>query len=103
LMENQVGQANHWLELRLVATAPRDATGARVTITTSVGKQVREVTSGNGHYNTQLSRHLMFGLGGDSGAGNVTIRWPNGEVQVLGDVKADRRLLVTQGGEITAY
>lgn len=103
LMENRVGQDNGWLELRLVATAPRDATGARVTIETSVGEQVREVTSGNGHYNTQLSRHLLFGLGGDSGAGNVTIRWPNGEVQALGDVKAGRRLRVTQGGEITAY
>ena len=72
-----------------MAAAPRDATGARVTLTSSVGKQVREVTSGQGHYNTQSTRRVTFGLGGDDGAANVTIRWPNGEVQILGDVKAE--------------
>ncbi|TNF27325.1 MAG: CRTAC1 family protein [Deltaproteobacteria bacterium] len=100
LFRNNNGQANHRLVLELVATAPRDATGARVTLTTLAGVQVREVTSGHGHYNTQFTRKLYFGLGGDSGAADVTIRWPDGEVQVLGDVKADLHLRVTQGGTV---
>lgn len=101
LFENTVGQANHWLELRLVANAPRDASGARVTIETSAGTQMREIVGPNGHYNTQLTRGAYFGLGGDSGAADVTIRWPDGEVQTLGDVKADHALRVVQGGDIT--
>jgi len=100
LFENRVGQDNGWLVIHLVAEAPRDATGARVTLETSVGTQIREVTSGGGHYNAQHTRALHFGLGGDSGAQDVTIRWPDGEVQVLGDVKANYRLRVTQGGTI---
>ncbi|MFT7580846.1 MAG: hypothetical protein ACI9MR_002520, partial [Myxococcota bacterium] len=100
LFENTLGQNNNALEIRLVATAPKDATGARITLTTSVGTQVREVTSGNGHYNSQLSRGQYFGLGQDSGAADVTIRWPNGEVQVLGNVRANYALEVTQGGAI---
>ncbi|PKN58530.1 MAG: hypothetical protein CVU56_05475 [Deltaproteobacteria bacterium HGW-Deltaproteobacteria-14] len=100
LFRNNNGQQNHWLVLRLVATAPKDATGARVTLVTSVGTQTREVTSGHGHYNTQFTRNVHFGLGGDSGAADVTIRWPNGEVQTLGAVKADVTLRVTQGGAV---
>jgi len=100
LFENRVGQLNRGLVLELVATAPRDATGTRVTLSTSIGAQIREVEAGHGHYNSQWSRKVFFGLGRDSGAHDVTIRWPNGEVQSLGDVKADLTLRVTQGGTI---
>ncbi len=92
---------NASLSLTLVATAPTDATGARVTLRTYVGSQIREVIGGNGHYNTQPSRTLHFGLGQDSAAKDVTIRWPNGEVQVLGHVRTGYSLRVVQGGEIT--
>lgn len=103
LYENQVGQANGWLELRFVAKAPRDATGTRVTLTTSAGPQMREIVGTGSHYNNQRTRAAYFGLGGDSGAADVQIRWPDGEVQALGDVKANQRLLVTQGGEIQVF
>ncbi len=104
LYENVIGRdanvgGNH-LTLRLVGKTPRDATGARITLTSSVGKQVREVVGGTGHYNTQQTRAQVFGLAGDSGASNVSIRWPDGEVQVLGDVKANVTLEVIQGGAI---
>jgi hypothetical protein len=100
LFENR-GAQNAWLTLDLVARAPRDATGARVTLRSFVGTQMREVIGGSGHYNTQQGRTVMFGLGGDSGAREVTIRWPDGEVQVLGDVRTNVALKVVQGGEIT--
>jgi hypothetical protein len=100
LFENR-GADNAWLSLDLVAKAPRDATGARVTLKSFVGTQVREVVGGSGHYNTQQSRRVLFGLGGDSGAREVAIRWPDGEVQALGDVRANFALRVVQGGEVT--
>jgi len=103
LWENTAATGRH-LVIVLEGAAgrsPRDATGARVTLETSVGKQVRTVVSGNGHYNHQSTRALHFGLGGDSGARAVTIRWPDGEEQSLGDVKADVRLHVVQGGEVS--
>lgn len=100
LFENLVGQANGHLTLELVARCPRDATGARVTATTSTGTQTREVTSGGGHYNSQHGRRVVFGLGGDSGARDVTIRWPGGSVTRLGDVAAGHTLRVVQGGDV---
>ena len=99
VFENVAAGGNR-LVVELVGKAPRDATGARVTLETSVGKQVRELVGGTGHYNTQQTRRLHFGLGGDSGAAAVTVRWPDGEVQVLGDVKANQQLRVEQGGAI---
>ncbi|PIE20030.1 MAG: hypothetical protein CSA66_01800 [Proteobacteria bacterium] len=100
IWENRVGDANGHLVIRLEATAPRDATGARVTLKSSAGIQVREITAGTSHYNVQLTRGAYFGLGGDSGAREVTIRWPDGEVQTLGDVRAGYQLKVVQGGEV---
>jgi hypothetical protein len=100
VFENRAGDGKSWLKIQLEAFAPRDATGARVTMQTSAGTQLAEVVGGQGHYNTQPSRWLHFGLGGDSGARDVTIRWPDGETQVLGNVKANQALIVVQGGEI---
>lgn len=101
LFENTIGQANNHLTLVLVGRGPADATGARVTARTSAGLQTREVTSGGGHYNTQHTRRVHFGLGGDSGASDVTIRWPSGATTQLGDVAAGYVLQVEEAGDAT--
>jgi len=98
--ENVAARANH-LVVELVGKTPRDATGARMTLETSVGKHVRELIGGTGHYNSQQTRRLHVGLGADSGARGVTVRWPDGEIQAIGDVKANVHLVITQGGAIT--
>lgn len=100
LFENRAADRNNHLVIRLIGTQPKDATGARVTLTSTTGTQLREVTSGNGHYNVQRSKSQYFGLGGDNCARDVTIRWPDGSRQKLGHVKANVSLLVTKDGEI---
>ncbi len=104
LFENVAGRdaeaGGNFLVLKLKARAPRDATGARITLKTKVGSQMRELVGGTGHYNSQQTRGLYFGLGGDSGASDVRIRWPDGTEQALGDVKSNLTLEVEQGGEI---
>ena len=94
--ENVVGQARNFLKISLEGLAPRDATGARVTLESSTGTQQRTLTSGEGHYNTQQSRVLTFGLGGDLGAANVRVRWSNGTVTELGHVLANYHLSVSE-------
>jgi hypothetical protein len=100
LYANVAGDERGALVVVLHAGAPRDATGARITARSRTGRLLHEVSSGNGHYNAQLSRHAHFGLGGDACARDLTIRWPDGTVQMLGDVRAGQRLEITQGGEI---
>jgi hypothetical protein len=101
LLRNDAGNANRSIAFRLVASAPADATGARVTVGSSAGPQLREVVSGSGHYNVQPSRVLYFGLAGDTCATDVIVRWPDGTEQALGDMPAGRLYLVTQGADPT--
>jgi hypothetical protein len=61
--------------------APRDATRAHVT---AAGCFVHDLLSGN----VQLTGHSHVGLGGDACAREVTVRWPDGTKQELGDVRA---------------
>jgi hypothetical protein len=97
LFRNEIGDDNHRIALHLTATAPVDATGARVTIQSSAGPQLREVTGPHGHYNPQFPRTVYFGLGGDTCATGVSIRWPDGQLQEIGDLAADRLYTVVQG------
>jgi len=71
---------NNWLVLRLEGTTSnRSAVGARVSVTTPAGTQVREVTGGSGVC-SMSSLQLEFGLGSYTDA-EVEIRWPSGTVE----------------------
>lgn len=89
------------LSFLLEALAPRDATGAVVTLESSSGRQRRDAVGPTGHYNQQPSRVLSFGLGGDACARDVRIRWPNGEITELGDLAAGQALRVIQGAGVS--
>jgi hypothetical protein len=88
----------HWLELALEAdgkTVNRDAIGTRVTLVTSAGRQIRERDGGNG-FSGQSDPRLHFGLGSESRAKLIEIRWPDGGLQYLEDVPVDQILHVRQ-------
>jgi hypothetical protein len=96
VLHNQ-GAAGHWLELKLVGTrSNRDAVGARVEAWTSAGRQVRWVTAGSGYLSGQ-SLIVHFGLGPDTRAERVAIRWPSGAETDLGSLADDRRWVVVEG------
>jgi hypothetical protein len=96
---NRSPAANHWLDLQLTGTTSnRDAIGATVMIETSSGKQYNHVTSAVG-YASSSAGPVHFGLGKDHMAKLVEIRWPNGQIQQLQDVKGDRAIKIEQ--EIT--
>lgn len=75
------------LVLRLTGTASnRCAIGAKVSVTTSGGTQIREVMAGSGVC-SMSSLQLEFGLGSAADP-LITVRWPNGLVEsgVIHDV-----------------
>jgi hypothetical protein len=79
IYKNQ-GNANRTLILRLRGTqSSRDALGARVTVVTNQGSQVRDVRAGEGHY-SQHSPEIEFGLGTADEVRRIEIRWPSGQV-----------------------
>lgn len=77
------GNDNNWIRFNLRGTlSNRDAIGARVTITSALGSQIREIRSGDGFaYMSFIGAH--FGLGEDAQVDEVSIRWPSGTIQTI--------------------
>lgn len=86
----------HWLMVELVGTTSnRSAIGARVTVETSAGSQIREVRSG-GSYQSQRDLRVHFGLGDIEEVDLLRIRWPNGTEQRMEGVESDRIVRVKE-------
>ena len=91
------GPRNHFVNFKLVGTkSDRDAMGARITLRAGGVTQIREI-EGGGSYLSQSDLRANFGLGGNTSAGQVEIRWPSGLHQSFRNVKADKFYLVVEG------
>lgn len=96
---NESPAGAHWLELALEGTkSNRDAIGARIKVTSKTVTQYNHVTHATG-YASSSGGPVHFGLGQDSAATAIEIRWPSGIVQTLKDVAADRVLHVKEPGK----
>ena len=96
LLFNETAEKGHWIQLLLVGrTSNRDGAGARVSVTTSSKKQTQTAKSGGGYLSSHDPR-LHFGLA-KSGYAGVSVRWPSGATEPLGDLPADRVYVVLEG------
>jgi hypothetical protein len=91
------GTRNHWLGLALVgAKGNRQALGARVVVTDSAGgRQVFDVT-GAGSYLSSSDPRIIAGLGTKTGVRSVSVRWPDGQTQVVNNPPIDSYLTITE-------
>jgi hypothetical protein len=98
------GNDNNWLRIHTVGTVSNsEGIGARITITTASGQQIRDVRSGDGfRYMSTITAH--FGLGQDAVVEQVHIRWPSGIVNVLNDVPVNGTITVVEeiGTDVSA-
>jgi enediyne biosynthesis protein E4 len=93
---NRSPNAGHWLDIALEGTkSNRDGIGARIKLVTGKGAQFNHMTTSVG-YASSSHGPVHFGLGADSRAELVEIRWPSGIVQTLRDVAGDRVLPVKE-------
>ncbi|MDZ4805085.1 MAG: FG-GAP-like repeat-containing protein [Candidatus Eisenbacteria bacterium] len=87
---------NHYLVIEPHGTiSNRTAIGTRITIEVAGQIQMQEI--GAGSYMSSHERCAFFGLGAATLVDRVTIRWPNGLVEIMENVAADQRLSVTEG------
>jgi len=106
LYENRMDQTKpHWLMVSL-ETVPsqkinRNGISTRVTVVTSSGTQIRERDGGNG-YSGQSDPRLHFGLGDADTVQLLEVRWPDGGLQYLENVKADQFVTVKQNPSVYA-
>jgi hypothetical protein len=99
LLRNDVTGDGHWLKVKLVGTkSNRSAIGATVIAEYAGKKQAQAVLAQSSFYSVNDFR-LHFGLGPEEVAA-IEIRWPNGGVERIENVKADRLITVKEGAGV---
>jgi hypothetical protein len=97
VLYQNTSRGNNWLFIKLEGTkSNRNGIGARVTVQTGNRKQARDIIGGSG-YASQNTLFAEFGLGVNSTAEKVEVRWPSGQVDVLTDVPANQAIVNTEG------
>jgi hypothetical protein len=93
---NKTKTTNHWLTLKLVGhKSNRDAIGAEVKLVTAKGAQFATVTTASS-YLSSSDKRVHFGLGPETEARSIEIRWPSGIVQKIGRGKGDQILRINE-------
>jgi hypothetical protein len=96
ILHNETSSKNHWLLLNLVGhKSNRDAIGAEVTVITSSGAQYATVSTASS-YLSASDKRVHFGLGKNSVAQRIEIRWPSGIRQTIKDIAADQILHIDE-------
>ncbi|MGO9239931.1 MAG: CRTAC1 family protein [Bryobacteraceae bacterium] len=94
LLKNYGDHGNSLL-VRVLTPSGRDAIGARLALTTSLGTQIDEVRSG-GYYISQGDFRIHFGLGADT-RGDLAVRWPDGSSSAYPGLAAGHWFTIQQG------
>jgi hypothetical protein len=91
LLRNNGGStAGHWLEVSLRRFVP----GAVVTVILPDGRRLVEEARAGSSYLSSEDPRLHFGLGRETRASGVVVRFPDGRVARLDDVAGDRLVVV---------
>jgi hypothetical protein len=97
VLRNEGGNRGHWIQLRLRGTrSNRDGLGAEVRLVTPSGALRHAIATTSGSYLSASDRRVHFGLGAETKARSIEVRWPSGIVQRVTDVPADQVLTLTE-------
>ncbi len=98
LLINTVGNANHWIGLRLVAgTPPRDQIGAWVGVHRKGKPTLWRRVRTDGGFASANDPRLLVGLGSDTAVDRVEVHWPDGSVEEWTGVAVDRYTTLSKG------
>jgi enediyne biosynthesis protein E4 len=96
LLHNVVKPRGHWILLRVAERNGRDALGAEVRMTVGARAIRRDVRAAYSYLASNDPR-VHVGLGRETVARDVTVRWPDGARESFGDLPADRIAVVRRG------
>jgi hypothetical protein len=100
LLENDGGNRQNWLEVRLKGIKSNsNAIGARLELAAGPIKTKTQIWGG-GSYLSASSYDVHFGLGNAARVDQLTIKWPSGTIDILRDITA-RQLIHVQEGKGT--
>ena len=97
LLLNQIGNSAHWLGMRLLTAAGRDALGARAAIVDRDGTTRWRRVASDGSYASASDPRPLFGLGDGDGPVRLRVAWPDGATEERVVDTVDRWLTVKEG------
>ena len=102
ILRPEGGPPGHWISFQLEGVrSNRLALNARVRITTGGLAQLGEVLSG-GSYLSQNDLRLHFGLGDHEKVDKAEVLWPDGTIETLINLAADRFYSVREGAGVVS-
>ena len=103
VLRNTNNSGNHWITLELSSPLKnRLAIGARVKATAGNLVQTDEVRSG-GSYLSQNDLRIHFGLEKENKVDELEIRWPDGKIEVVKNLEADRFYSILEGAGVVPF
>jgi enediyne biosynthesis protein E4 len=97
LLRNEGPPRGHWLAVKLVgARSNREGLGARIRVTAGGRTRTGWIRSG-GSYCSEDEHVARFGLGDQTQAESVEVRWPNGTVEQQSNVAVDQVVIIREG------
>src|SRR5258706_6527120 len=96
LLKNQGVRAGNWIMIRAKGKRSNAfGLGATVTLETTLGKQVKEITNVASYLSSSDIR-LHFGLGAAKVIQRIEVAWPSGTKQVLTNVAINQILVIEE-------
>ena len=96
LLDNDTPNGNGWLRVRLIGTTSnRDAVGARLTLETTTGKQIRQIMGG-GSYLSHSDTRPFWGVPRGDRLKSLSIGWPSGRVQTIAAPPPNRTITIVE-------
>ncbi|MCU1297049.1 MAG: ASPIC/UnbV [Acidobacteriaceae bacterium] len=96
------GGSNHSLRIKLAGTkSNRDGIGAVIRVTSGKDAQSKMLRSGSS-YLSQSELVLTFGLGEQTKADAIEVRWPSCQVEKLSNVNAGQTITIEEGKGVTS-
>lgn len=97
ILMNSAGNGNRWLMIEARGhKSNRDAIGTKFKLTTPSGRVLYNHVTVSVGFMSSSDRRVHFGLGGETSAATIEVRWPSGAVQRLTDVPAGRILKIEE-------
>lgn len=92
-------ERGNWLKLRCVATGNRRGVGTRI-ILRQGSKELTQEVAGGVSYCSAHEAARIFGLGNDSSAVDLEIRWPDGTKQTILSVAINQEIILRQPAKV---
>jgi hypothetical protein len=98
LLQNDGGERNHRLRVRLVGTkSNRDAIGAAVRVTVASGASPWSMVKTGSSYCSQNELPLTFGLGSADRVSKIEVKWTDGQAETIAGTEANQSLTIEEG------